>query len=861
MSGHTLKYYKSLPDGPHTRVEVNALATEIKRSIESNEMLPPELKKLTRATSKLKALAAIAYVYNYATTHELAGEGLTINDIALYSTAVKEVMKKAGVKDTTVRSTLKKLVDDGIIKTEVRIENGKLETYYVVEDAGVSLILSTAIHSVYNDKKVDQKVAEVKGEKIQQRKLKALGDLAATILAASDVDENGYLVIKLSELKELADEAGVEITYEVIEEIERKGRVGGFTRVRVIDDIGIETISVGDVAVRPFHTLVKVRGRVIANNVEPIKRFVYARFVSDDGDVFERFYDYIYDTQIEERVKEKVEENGEVFKVEAELDRREDVPVTILKLIDEAGEKSILVYTYQLTDVKIGDDVEIIGFVDQELRKNKRTGLAHQGRTIVRAYSVKRTNDVNIEFDEEDIKKFKEFAENNDVLEALVDSLGVTEDQRLAAKLALITLVSEKGFIDEGGSQNRKHIHMLMISEAGTGKSTLMRTLANVLSLEPPVDAPAASAPGLLAAVKQDARLGYYVEAGLLPRNNKKMGVFIDELDKAGYELQNTMHKVLEDGQVVIEKAGKGKFPALTSVIAAANPIEEIDETKHIFEQVKIMSTFLDRFDIIIVLKKPDLEVMKRVNEQIIKKMISDLEPIEEITEQPMDRKFTRDYIYYVYYYHKLRRFDLEAYKLIKKFADAYTTIKTKNQQSKRHDTAIVRIARAIARIKLHEVVTIDDAMEAIKLYIMTQATLLPVDEREKLKELIEASQDPESLAKVLGLVEDEGDEARVRFVRRQVISLLKEEVSKMVLRHRDGVLIKVLAKGITQKLGDVSEDTVLDILKNLTEEELAEVGAEYLDGKGNTIMADADPDNKVYIAPIYPEEDFEELE
>jgi len=694
---------------------------------------------------------------------------------------------------------------------------------------------------------------------LHEKKEAAVGDFVADIVAMSETDDEGFLLVSVDELTKLLRNYGIGLTLNVVKKIEERAQVGDgkFTRVRLIDYENIDYTDIDELAKKQLYSLVRVKGRVTVVNKDDEQRVVYAKYVyEEDGTVFDEedvYYDFVYDKTIRESIKKTVAENGQKEKIELEKDYEEVVPVYKLRLISDDGGKYVTVITYQTkaAEIKPGDTIEVVGFIDQVRKKTGNGKVVSQGGLFIRGYDIKKLSDVPIDFSEERIEEFKKFAAEGNVLDRLVDMLDVTEDQRAAAKAIILALVSEKGFRGAKDKQIRTHIHVLMISDAGTGKSTLMRTFSNILNLDKPVNARAASAAGILGTAREDPVFGWYVEAGLLPRNNRRMGVFIDELDKAEESLIAALHSPFEDGWTVIEKAGKARFPSLTSIIAAANPKEELDDFRHVFEQVNLKKTLLDRFDIIIALRKPPLEVKQRVNEEIIDFMLSEEEDKEKKAEE---RKFVRDYIYYAYYIHKVRGTEKEAAEILKRFVNLYDASRTENTQSKRLATTLSRIAAAVAKINLHDKITVNDAVEAIKIFVESQATLLPADDAKDMQTLIEATDDLEKLAEILGLVERKSEEAKEEW-RKNVINLLKMKLHEFMLRGTEKVRISVLVQGIAMLLKEERAD-VEEVIRNLRPDELDELGVKYLDEDGNETTGD----EAVYLS-VPGEIRFEELD
>ncbi|HEV2449889.1 MAG TPA: LAGLIDADG family homing endonuclease [Thermoplasmata archaeon] len=153
-----------------------------------------------------------------------------------------------------------------------------------------------------------------------------------------------------------------------------------------------------------------------------------------------------------------------------------------------------------------------------------------------------------IPISEEEERLILSFRNDPQILDRIVLSLGPTikglEEEKEAIALQLFGGV-EKHHAD--GIRVRGDIHILLIGDPGTGKSQLLRYIADVAPRGVYTSGKGATAAGLTAAaVKDDFGGGRWVlEAGMLVLADGGMAM-VDELDKMTPEDRSAMHEVLE---------------------------------------------------------------------------------------------------------------------------------------------------------------------------------------------------------------------------------------------------------------------------------------------------------------------------
>ncbi len=154
------------------------------------------------------------------------------------------------------------------------------------------------------------------------------------------------------------------------------------------------------------------------------------------------------------------------------------------------------------------------------------------------------------------------------------------------------------------GIRLRSSIHILLVGDAGVGKSQLLKSMVNMTG-GIFTSAAGSTGVGLTANVIKDEKSGQWmVEAGSMVLADGKL-LAIDELDKIKQTESNSIHESMEQQTVTVSKAGiYTSMNARTSVLAAANPKFGRFDSKEssLADQITMPVTLLSRFDLIFTL-------------------------------------------------------------------------------------------------------------------------------------------------------------------------------------------------------------------------------------------------------------------
>ncbi len=226
-----------------------------------------------------------------------------------------------------------------------------------------------------------------------------------------------------------------------------------------------------------------------------------------------------------------------------------------------------------------------------------------------------------------------------------------------------------------------------------------------------------ASGAGLTAAAIKDefGDGGWSIEAGALVLAD--MGTAcIDEFEKMEETDRAAMHETLEQQQVSVAKAGiLATFRARCSILAAANPkYGRFDKYRAISEQVNLTPTILSRFDLIFFVEDK-LEDTRQVAKHILDTAIT-----PQAITSPVPSEFLKKYIAYARQ-NCSPTLSPDARERIESFYVDMREAANKQEDmpipmTARQLWAIIRLARASARVRLSDSAAVEDVERAIGL-------------------------------------------------------------------------------------------------------------------------------------------------
>ncbi|MCI4436003.1 MAG: minichromosome maintenance protein MCM [Ignisphaera sp.] len=367
-----------------------------------------------------------------------------------------------------------------------------------------------------------------------------------------------------------------------------------------------------------------------------------------------------------------------------------------------------------------GDRVIVIGIL--KVRKSSGAKKAKSLRDMyieVNNIIVSQRILEEIEITKEDEEKIRELAKDPLIRRKIIASIAPAIHGLWDIKEAIALLLFggvPKTLPD--GTRIRGDIHVLIIGDPGTAKSQLLQYVAKIAPRAVYTTGKGATAAGLTAAVIRDKQTGeYYLEAGALVIADGGIAC-IDEIDKMREEDRVAIHEAMEQQTVSITKAGiVARLNARTSILAAGNPkYGRYLPNRSIAENVNLPPTILSRFDLIFVLRdvpdtERDLQLARHITYTHMKG--EDIKPLIDVDTLRKYIAYARKYVRPVLSEearHMLEEFFVEMRRKSLEAPDSPIAITARQLE------ALIRLAEAHAKMALKNIVTEEDAAEAIRL-------------------------------------------------------------------------------------------------------------------------------------------------
>lgn len=262
-----------------------------------------------------------------------------------------------------------------------------------------------------------------------------------------------------------------------------------------------------------------------------------------------------------------------------------------------------------------GEQVTILGVINTDHSQvtgrnpDPETEYWLDARAIV--FEADDAQDVDIEAHRDE---FEAIAAQDDAVDQVAQSLAPSlhaeegDDLHTVRRAVAAWLFNGYRIDPDSGGSKRGDIHMCLIGDPGTGKSTLMSYVDDVLPKSEFRSGTGLTEVGLTSAAKQEEFAGkseWTLEPGILPRADGGH-CLIDEIDGVVDENTKAIHDALEGDQMVkADKAGiTADLPTRTAVLVGGNPSHtRFDRHEAIVDQIDLDPALFDRMDLVFALQ------------------------------------------------------------------------------------------------------------------------------------------------------------------------------------------------------------------------------------------------------------------
>ena len=206
-----------------------------------------------------------------------------------------------------------------------------------------------------------------------------------------------------------------------------------------------------------------------------------------------------------------------------------------------------------------------------------------------------------VELTEHELKIAKEFAETEqeDYMKKLIASFCPKIYGRELEKKALyLSLLGGSDF--EG---YRKESHLMLVGEADTGKSEMVKFANQVANKSSMIDGSNSTGVGILFALDEYDGMKILRQGAMITNNGGHL--MVDEYDKMPKQEQKKLNVAMEQQRAKYNKGGHmGDSECKTTVIASCNPeAERWNDSKDIIDNLPFDASTISRFDLMIRLK------------------------------------------------------------------------------------------------------------------------------------------------------------------------------------------------------------------------------------------------------------------
>jgi replicative DNA helicase Mcm len=361
--------------------------------------------------------------------------------------------------------------------------------------------------------------------------------------------------------------------------------------------------------------------------------------------------------------------------------------------------------------IKVGENVVITGnieVIDNSDNSNSNNIRKKKLATYLYAESIQYLNRENISLTRLDIEAIKRFSRKNH--DKIIDTLVELFDPSIVGyehvkKGMLMSAVNTS----ETFSKKEK-IHGLLIGDPGLGKSKLLERIAKLVPNSIKLSAQNASGKSLTAIIDRTEE-NTFLRLGPIPQARGAI-CGLNEIGRMALEDQGHFLDVMEEEEFTKTAYGfHSKIQSPTTIIASANPVNNSkwkDSNKIDLNEFPVLAPLLDRFDLKFAFKekKDPKEIRafgKKYSNILAKKAKGQLPD------------YTPFLVKFIEYARQLKPIlSEEATIMLEEF---YINVKINGFGSDRVLPTLHKLTKAVARLKLKEIVDEEDAKEVMEFY------------------------------------------------------------------------------------------------------------------------------------------------
>jgi replicative DNA helicase Mcm len=370
---------------------------------------------------------------------------------------------------------------------------------------------------------------------------------------------------------------------------------------------------------------------------------------------------------------------------------------------------SVFLFDKDTENIRVGENITIKGqIMISESVKNKKLFPTFYTE------SIQYDNNDAITLTSSDINAIKRFTckYGSKIIDELVKMFDCSvigyENVKQGLLMSAVNCSSDSNadFDSNDNNNKRQRIHSLLIGEKGLAKSKLLISSTRLVPNSRWETGPGSSGKSLTAIVEKEEE-NHVLRLGPIPLARNALCA-INEFGRTTFEDQAHFLDVMEEGEFTINKYGiNAKIKSPTTIIASSNPFGNSnwnDDEKINIDEIPALKPVLDRFDLLFIFRS--LKDEDTIREYAYR--MADLES----TKIPDYSKYLVKHLEYAKRFNP--RMNDEAKNMLTEF---FTKIRLEGFGSNRVLNTLYRLAKAVARLKLKDIVDEEDAKDVMSFY------------------------------------------------------------------------------------------------------------------------------------------------